>query len=138
MNVHDKLAAGAYKSKLPYPNRPARPEPPELLLKRVVDLTDAEFERVGHVRHLWQQLAAHEATLAEVTRAQDFHHEDTLRLQQEFRRDLEEYHGMTGHPRATELYDKAWYNGHADGLAAIAAEYGELVDLVQPHDGPRC
>jgi hypothetical protein len=53
------------------------------------------------------------------------------RLDGQFLSDLEEEHGMTGHPKAALLYGKAWQLGHSAGLGEVASYYEDLVDLVK-------
>lgn len=56
---------------------------------------------------------------------------ETSRLQEEFKRDLFEEHGVTGHPKANRCYSLAWFYGHSIGLAEVAGYFDDLVDLIK-------
>ena len=56
---------------------------------------------------------------------------ETSRLQEEFKRDLFEEHGVTGHPKAERCYSLAWVYGHSAGLDEVANYFDDLVDLIK-------
>lgn len=51
-------------------------------------------------------------------------------LHQEFRDDLLEHLGITDHPKAGLLFDKAWERGHSDGLYYVVQVAEDLVELL--------
>ncbi len=57
------------------------------------------------------------------------YHEENKRLQDEFRRDLIEYYGMTGHPKADKIFNKAWDMGCSLGYEAIQEYFEDFVEL---------
>lgn len=56
---------------------------------------------------------------------------ETVRLEKQFRSDLEDEHDMKGHPKANMLFSKAWSLGHSAGYSEVANYYDDLVDLVK-------
>ena len=59
------------------------------------------------------------------------YHEDIKRLQDEFRQDLIEKYGMTGHPKANECFYKAWDFGESSGLYDVEDYFMNLIDLIK-------
>lgn len=57
--------------------------------------------------------------------------QETARLEAQFRADLTDEYGMTGHPKADLLFSKAWQMGHSAGYGEVASYYDDLVDLVK-------
>jgi hypothetical protein len=57
------------------------------------------------------------------------HQEETLRLQEEFRKDLIEKYNMTGHPKSNKIFNKAWDLGCSLGYDAIEDYFQDLVEL---------
>jgi len=53
------------------------------------------------------------------------------RLEQEFKNDLFEYHGVTDNPKAGKCYGIAYDYGHAYGYSEIASHFDTLVDLIK-------
>jgi hypothetical protein len=60
--------------------------------------------------------------------------EENLRLQQEFRDDLIAKYNMTGHPKADQLFDKAWDFGGGAGLWEVEDYFISLLDLFKSED----
>lgn len=58
--------------------------------------------------------------------------EDSCRLAEEFKRDLFEYHGVTGAPKVEVAFRLAEERGHAHGFSEIASEFEDLVELLGP------
>jgi len=52
-------------------------------------------------------------------------------LTDEFKRDLFEEHGVTGHPKAELAFKLAWDYGHSSGLNEVVSYFEELVDLIK-------
>lgn len=55
--------------------------------------------------------------------------EENLRLQDEFRRDLIEKYGMTNHPKANAIFDRAWDIGCSSGLESIEYYFQDILNL---------
>ena len=53
------------------------------------------------------------------------------RLFLEFKADLIEEHGLTGHSKAEKLFERVWDLRHADGYEAVASVFEDFVDLLQ-------
>ena len=49
----------------------------------------------------------------------------------EFKRDLFELHGVTGHSKAELCFNMAWEDGHSAGYAEVANVFDRLVDLIK-------
>jgi hypothetical protein len=59
------------------------------------------------------------------------YNEERVRLQEEFRRDLIEEYGMTGHPKADKLFNKSWDMGCSLGYEAVQEFFEDIVELFQ-------
>lgn len=57
--------------------------------------------------------------------------EDNRRLQAEFKKDLLEDLGLTGHPKAEDLYRIAWDNSHCGGYLEVYEFAEELAELLK-------
>ncbi len=116
-SVWTKLENNAYQNREPYPIRPRKP-----FLSKTA--TPAE------IRAYADQLEQYEEELRGTRERMAAYNARTAALEAEFRADLEEYYGMTGHPKADLLYGKSWEHGHSSGLSEVANVYSDLVDLV--------
>lgn len=105
MSIFDNLRDGRYTNNKPYPKGRRR------LPHRA---TDAEITEVERNQRLLEE----------------YRNEDA-RMNALFRKDLEEECGMTGHPKADLLFDKAWDLGHSSGFNEVAIYYTDLVELVK-------
>ena len=121
MNVRDNLINEAYNTNLPYP---ARVERPVVLNRKAADLTADEIVTLAQVKADYE--AAQDAHVA----ARTAYNADRGRLEIQFRADVEAENGMTGHPKAALLWNKAWANGHSAGLSDVLTHYEDLVELV--------
>ena len=61
--------------------------------------------------------------------------EENLRLQEEFRRDLIAEYGVTDHPKANKIFDKAWDMGISGGLQEVEFCFQDLIGLFKDVDG---
>jgi hypothetical protein len=59
------------------------------------------------------------------------YHADQVRLNKQFKLDLEAEHCVTDNPKRDRLFDLAWSQGHSSGYAEVASCYGELVELIK-------
>ena len=105
MSVYDKIQAGAYDSKLPYPV--------------AADTGLGEGFVVEPNEHVRRRL-------------KEARHEDDRRLTAIFKREALTETGLAGHPKAEAVYEKAWSEGHASGLCDVLSELKELAELVLP------
>lgn len=115
MSVLDKVNAKKYESKISYPsdeNMPAE-------LNHAVIAAEAALEEAKAIRKSWR------------TESRRKWQEDNNRLVDKFRVDLEDENEMTGHPKANSLWEKAWSDGHANGLSQVVMCYEDLVGLVK-------
>jgi hypothetical protein len=121
-SVYDRAREGAYQTKLTHPERVK--EPP-LLRKAAKDLTPEDIESLPAAR------AQFKADTEAYRKAKTAYYEDVGRLAAQFQADLEKEHGMTNHPKAPLLWEKAYAEGHGAGLTEVALVYENLVELVQ-------
>ncbi len=63
--------------------------------------------------------------------ARNAYSEEAARLQAEFKVDLIEEHGVTGHPKAERVFNLAWEYGHSSGLSEVADYFDDLVGLIK-------
>ncbi len=120
-SVYTLANEGAYKTKLPYPDRPKEPE---VLGKRARDLTPDEAASIP------QAAADFAQAKLDYDAARAAYNADNGRLENQFQADLEAEFGTAGNPKAALLYSKAYSNGHSAGMTEVAAVYGDLVDLI--------
>ena len=59
------------------------------------------------------------------------YNEERAALDAQFRSDLEDWFGVTGHPKADLLFNKAWERGHSGGYIDVYNNYSDLVDLIK-------
>jgi|CXWL01.1.fsa_nt_gi hypothetical protein len=114
MNVFDKLNADVYKNTDPYPVK-REVKPKELPGYKIDKETHPDF------------MAAKE----EYREAQKVWQRREYELQDQFKRDLLEHLGITGHPKADLLYSYAWSRGHSSGLHEVANCALDLVELIK-------
>jgi hypothetical protein len=62
------------------------------------------------------------------------YHEETKRLQEEFRKDLIAEYKMSHHPKADKLFNKAWDMGCAGGLEEVEYYFRDLVELFHDNE----
>jgi hypothetical protein len=63
--------------------------------------------------------------------AKEVYQAEERRLLDQFKVDITAYYGLTGHPKANLLFDKAWARGHSHGYQEVFNVYDDLVDLVK-------
>lgn len=116
-SVWTKLEDNAYRNNHLLPERPRRP-----VLNRNAGPSE--------LRQYADALENYDHSLKEYRDQMAAHSTVTAALEAQFQTDLEAEYGMTGHPRASLLYHKAWQRGHSGGLSEVASVYADLVDLV--------
>ena len=57
---------------------------------------------------------------------------DQARLNNQLKADLLADVGLTGHPKADLLFEKAWDLGHASGLQEVTTYFYDLAELLVP------
>lgn len=65
-----------------------------------------------------------------VIRARNAHRDEEYRLREVFKTDSLTEVGLINHKNADKIWDKAWSEGHAEGLQRVLEELEELADLV--------
>ena len=117
MSVMENIQNGDYENKLPYPKMPSKP-----LMPRTKSAAD--------FRAYANALEEYEAAMVDAKEVRRLYNEETSRLQDQFRKDLEAEYDMTDHPKRDKLFSMAWSYGHSSGLSEVAIHYGEFVELV--------
>jgi hypothetical protein len=120
--VYERARNNEYKPATDYPSKPAQPA---ILRKKVSELSNDEITAVPAIRE------AYNADIEAYERAKYAYNNEQGRLHAKFKADLEEEHGLVGHPKADKLFSKAWEDGHYAGYAEVALKYDDLVDLVK-------
>lgn len=123
-STYDKAIAGDYTSKLDYGTRPKEPA---VLRRMARDLTADELRSMADVKIEYERAVAEQRDQTVAYR------EDSSRLGNQFRKDLETEFNVEGHPMADKLYSMAYEHGHSAGLAEVANYYGEFSELLS-HD----
>jgi len=59
------------------------------------------------------------------------YHEERKRLEEQFRKDLIAEYKMSHHPKANQLFNKAWDMGCAGGLEEVEYYFRDLIELFQ-------
>jgi len=121
-DFYTKLRAGYYNTSLPYPSKPKEPA---VFRKAAVTLTPDELANFGATK------TAYDAEVEAHKTAKAAYYADASRLHDEYRKDMAEYNGLTGHPKESKVYDLAWDHGHSSGIAEVANYYSEYADLVK-------
>lgn len=111
--VVESIRAGKYKNTLPSPWDLERP---------TLDHENMTGKQVREAKE------AFEAKRLDVRRA---YNAEDRRLNQLFVADLEQENGLTGHPKASRVYEMAYERAHSEGNEAVAWTYAELAELVK-------
>lgn len=112
MNVIDAIREGRYKNTVPYSVDRVPIDENRMTVRQAREHAEAE-----KARHRAQR---------------ELHRAEEARLDRLFRADLEEEHGLAGHPKAELLFDIAWDDAHSDGYEQIAYRYERLAGLLAP------
>ena len=64
-------------------------------------------------------------------KAQRAYRAETSRLEEEFKTDLFDEHGVTDHPKAQKVFALAWEHGHSAGYSEIAIYFDDFVELIK-------
>lgn len=106
-SVYQKIEAGEYDNKAPYPWSPAQISQ---AIKRGQPVPETPVED-------WQA-------------ARNEHNSETRRLESQFRFDALEEVGLKDHSKADRAYRLAWKQGHSAGLTEVLSLLHDLADLV--------
>lgn len=85
----------------------------------VRDVKRAEWKALGYTVDQKVDWVAFEAAKA-------VYDAEELRLQQKFKDDITAHFGLTGHPKADLLFDKAWSRGKSNGYSEVFYIYDDL------------
>ena len=111
IDVVIKIKAGDYETKIPYEYEIVPIDEDTMTVREAREHTDRQKEMKKNHLALRRQ--------------------DIYRLTVEFRKDLADEYGVTGHPKEPKLWNMAWEHGHSSGLEEVAMYYDELVELVK-------
>lgn len=106
-----------YKNTVAYPTAPRKPTlktgPAASEARRYADLMDV-----------------YEADMIIYREALAVYNKRNAELHAEFKADLIENAGLTGHPKTELLFSKAWDHGHAQGYGSVEYWFNDLAELV--------
>jgi hypothetical protein len=103
MTVREKINAGHYENKLPYP------------------------DRVSKLKH---DPATYQVLYTAYKTAKDAYDRESRRLMDEFKNDAISEVGLSGHTKAGRVYDFAWDQGHGSGLWSVMDWLEQIADLL--------
>ena len=121
MSVIERIRVGHYKPTMAYPVRPTKPA---ILSKRVSDLTVEEIATILEAK------AAFEAAKISYEEQLILYKENGGGVVGDFKGDLEKEYSLTGHPKASKLYEIAYDMGHHSGMEEVANHYDTLSELL--------
>ena len=121
MDIYQAIADGKYKNPDPCPVPPKRPD---VLFKRVENLTTAEMKTLVKVT------SAYNAEMTAYKIAKNAWNAKDNRVENNFEIDLATEYGMLNHPKRALLYSKAYDMGHSGGHEEVHAYYTDLLELV--------
>lgn len=109
--IYERIDAGEYENNVPYSLGPGEPVDEDRMTVREA----REHKELIKQKGIAQRRA---------------NQEENGRLMAKFKADLEECHGLVGHPKAAALWRMAWDRGHSSGWREVAYCYDELTELV--------
>ena len=109
VDIWTKVEQGYYDNKMPmFEKIPVDPD------KMTINQAKKHDENEVARRRAWREECSNE----------------DARLLALFKSDLEQYFGITGHPKAGKCFDLAYFYGHSSGYSDIFTYYADLVDLI--------
>lgn len=111
MSVYDKIKAGDYESKMPREYVKIPIDPDVMTVNQAKKHEDEQNRARADHRHAVRH--------------------DQARLEDQFRADLADEHGITGHPKEPVLWGMVYSHSRSDGLVSMASYYEDLVELVK-------
>lgn len=121
MSIIERIRVGHYKPTMAYPVRPTKPA---ILSKRVCDLT------VEEIATILEDKAAFEAEEIAYKEQLILYKEKGGGVVRDLQRDLEKEYNLSGHPKASKLYEIAYDMGHHSGMEEVANYYDTLSELL--------
>ena len=109
-----------YVNKMEYPKRALKPR-----------LKDEYRRNVSEVEKYAKELKQYEESLPAYSAARALYDAESLRLEELFYTDAIEEVGLTGHPKARQVFNYAWDLGHAYGYSEVVTHLSELAELVK-------
>jgi|GEM_PF-5775367 len=128
-----------YKTKLPYPTSPIKPERLKYPLKEVGlftsskikefdDFVEKTYKETSYEYETWKK---YKADLTKYLLEKKAYEEDEARKLAQFRQDALEECGLLNHPKASKIYSFAWEHGHSSGMYEVFYWLTEIADLVR-------
>ncbi len=119
--MYQDIIDGKYKSKLPYPSKPKKPN----TSVNVEKATDADIAAVR------KAIADFEEAEKAYKKAVDAYRAEESRLADAFKTDLLLRFNVTNNPKADLCFQKSWGRGHSDGLTEVFDVFEDLVELIK-------
>lgn len=120
----DQILSDIRDGKYDEPEYPSKPEPPELLGYKAMNLT------LDDIKELPAAKEAHDKALDAYTKAKIAYGVEVVKRREQFKHDLEKHFGTTGKPKADLLWQKTWELGHAYGFEEVFSHYADLHELI--------
>ena len=125
-DIYQKINNDKYKVKMEYPSKPQKPQ---VLLKRVPDLSDDEIRQIPDLRK------RHEEEMKEYVEATKAWRAEESRLHDEFYKDLCEDFGVPHEDEFVQaMYGRAWQEGHSGGFGDVVSSFSDLMRLCELYD----
>lgn len=121
MTIYEKISKGVYSAAQNYPDRPIKPE---ILRRKVGELTDNELSKIAQLR---EEYRVAEEKYSEALAA---YRQKENELLNQFRIDLLADNGMADDSQfGNEMYRLAWAEGHSGGLYEVVNYFTDLLPL---------
>lgn len=117
MTVYDRVQAGEFENRVPYPSRPTKPR-----LKNGASAD--EIRRYADDVELFELLSANYGA------ARSLYRQGQADAEVRFEAALAEEYGLLDHPKRAKIYSLAWEYGHSSGLGEVALHYDSFAELV--------
>jgi hypothetical protein len=127
--TREKIEAGEFNSKVEYLERPKAPKGYKNTVENIIKQAPKGLE-LQALEKVGKEYLDYLQKLEDWKKAVDAWRKSENEGIRNFRKALEEENGLTNHPKADDLWIKAWDKGHSSGLSEVAWQYEDLLDLV--------
>lgn len=115
----------SYKNKLPYPIKPGVAQCLQVNTHKMT------LEEVLKQIDEWREcIILHYDLIDDCKKKRKAYDTENARIYKQFKEDLFKELGITGHPKAETLFQKAWEQGHSAGYEEVFNYASDLVDLL--------
>jgi hypothetical protein len=127
--IRERIKEGEFNSKVKYPTRPKAPSGYNATIESLLNKApkDSELEVLTNIG---KEYSDYTIQVKEYNKAVDAWRQSEKEGIINFRKALEKENGLINHPKAEDLWIKAWDKGRSSGLNEVAWEYEDLLVLV--------